>query len=317
MSKIKISVIICTYNRAGLLPALLNSLAQQTLDSTQREILLVDNASTDSTHELAEEFIPKIPGLRYIFEPKLGLSSARNRGWKEACGEYVAYVDDDCRTPADWLFKALTIVADRSPLAFGGPFLPFYLTPKPEWYKDAYGTFQEGKYAAIAGPANDFNLCGGNFIVQRQVLKELGGFNPQLGMTGNTIAYAEEDELQSRIRQHWPQGLIYFDPQLIIHHLVAERKMRLSWRIHQQFQRGRSLAILFNTRESSKGWLQVGMKSLKTILLIILSLLRGLFHRDTYQFPYYFQWIYEDTALYVAHLGALVERGSHGSVNHV
>ena len=127
------SVIICTYNRVGLLSGALESIGHQKFDNKKFEIIVVDNNSTDYSKSLVESFIKKYPNTRYIIEPHQGLSFARNRGWMEARGEYVAYIDDDARAEKNWLEVALMCFKEiqPEPKVVGGPILPYYTIEKP------------------------------------------------------------------------------------------------------------------------------------------------------------------------------------------
>jgi cellulose synthase/poly-beta-1,6-N-acetylglucosamine synthase-like glycosyltransferase len=70
-----VSVVISTYNRCSLLARALESLQHQETSGVSYEILVVDNNSTDETRAVAQRFMDSTPGrLRYIFEPKQGLS---------------------------------------------------------------------------------------------------------------------------------------------------------------------------------------------------------------------------------------------------
>ena len=100
-----ISVVVCTFNRADLLETSLEALDEQILESSEYEVIVVDNNSTDNTLNVVEELCNRLTSLRYCFEPNQGLSHARNRGWREAMGEYVAYIDDDCKVPGQWLTR--------------------------------------------------------------------------------------------------------------------------------------------------------------------------------------------------------------------
>ncbi len=138
-----ISVVVCTYNRVNLLADALHTLCHQTLDRSEYEVMVVDNNSSDNTREMVDEFCRRFSHVRYCFEPKQGLSYARNRGWREARGEYVAYVDDDARAGENWLKTALVLIANTkpAPLCLGGPILPFYSTTKPIWFKGEMRTW--------------------------------------------------------------------------------------------------------------------------------------------------------------------------------
>lgn len=168
---IELSVVVCTYNRAAMLSGALESLAQQTLDKGFYEIIVVDNNSTDNTRVLAEALSQRYPNVRYCLEPQQDLSNARNRGWRLARGEYVAYTDDDCKTPEEWREVACDVIERVWPAVLGGSYLAFYNTPKPRWFKDSYGSHEEGSGARVLGK-NEY-LCGGNIYIRRRFPERL------------------------------------------------------------------------------------------------------------------------------------------------
>jgi len=84
----KVSVIITTFNRRHFLPDAFRSVASQ--DYEDREIIIVDDGSTDNTCDDAS-LLP----ARYIWKKNGGISSARNAGLNAAQGEYVAFLDVD------------------------------------------------------------------------------------------------------------------------------------------------------------------------------------------------------------------------------
>ena len=122
MSEIpEISVAVCTYNRADVLPKCLESLINQTTDKELFEVLIIDNNSTDDTKRIALDFCGKNTNFKYIFEEKQGLSHARNRAIDEAKGTYIAYIDDDAIADKEWVKNILdAIKTDSSMVAFGG-----------------------------------------------------------------------------------------------------------------------------------------------------------------------------------------------------
>jgi glycosyltransferase involved in cell wall biosynthesis len=94
-----LSVVICTYNRAELLERALNSLLNSPREASESwELLVIDNNSTDMTKEVVSSY-----EARYILEPNQGIAYARNRGYMEAKGTYVAYIDDDAYVDSGWL----------------------------------------------------------------------------------------------------------------------------------------------------------------------------------------------------------------------
>ena len=97
----EITAIICTHNRERFLESCIQSLFDQTLDARRYEILVVDNGSNDGTRAICDKFKDRL-NFKYIFEPVLGLSQARNTGWKNARGRYVGYIDDDATADQRW-----------------------------------------------------------------------------------------------------------------------------------------------------------------------------------------------------------------------
>src|SRR3989344_835324 len=103
-NKTHISVIICTYNGEKTILKCLESLNKQIFPKNKVEIIVIDNNSSDNTKGIVFNFIKKSKfKIRYIFEPELGLSKARNRGIKEAKGNIVAFIDDDILLANNWL----------------------------------------------------------------------------------------------------------------------------------------------------------------------------------------------------------------------
>ena len=87
----KLSIIICTYNRAKYIRPLLDSIVANDLPKQDYEIILVDNNCTDNTREICCTFASDHADVmfRYTIEPQQGLSAARNKGIKEATGDIL------------------------------------------------------------------------------------------------------------------------------------------------------------------------------------------------------------------------------------
>ena len=102
---LKISIIICTYNRARYLFDTLRHIAENDFPTRHYEIVLIDNNSTDHTIATCQRFEKAFPEIcfRYFLEQSQGLSFARNRGMKEARGELLVFLDDDAFVHKDYL----------------------------------------------------------------------------------------------------------------------------------------------------------------------------------------------------------------------
>ena len=294
-----ISVVVCTHNRAELLAGALRALHAQELDDSVFEILVIDNNSTDVTREVAAGF----PGVRYIHEPRVGLSHARNRGFAEARGEYVAYTDDDCEPPPQWLAVAKDVITEHAPEVFGGPYRAFYRSPKPAWYKDEYGSREPGPGARFLDPGEA--VAGNNMFFRRDALDLSGGFDPDLGMSGDRIAYAEETALQDRIRSLAATARTYYDPRLYVLHLVRPEQMTLRWYLRACFGKGRSAYRARRTSPRPGGRLALFGRLVYTAARALADGLLATVRRDRQRHPWLENHLWEVTSRYVRSLGVL------------
>jgi glycosyltransferase involved in cell wall biosynthesis len=294
-----LSVVVCTFNRADLLPGCLESLAEQTADKSSYEVIVVNNNSTDTTEEIAESFTKREPNFRMVMEFSQGLSHARNRGWRDARGRYVAYIDDDARAERDWLINAMRVITDHAPDIFGGPIYPFYLTQKPRWFNDAYEIRQTSDTPRNLGEKE--YISGSNLIITRSLLEMLGGFRVDLGMQGNTLAYGEETELMIRARKVAEKCEIYYDPAVRVRHLVPEHKMHVGYFIKSKWTVGRKSPDIFQGQRRG-GWRAI-LSLLRTIVKIIYAMLLGWFVRDRSIHPYWQNYVVERVAPLFGALG--------------
>ncbi|MFS8117396.1 MAG: glycosyltransferase family 2 protein, partial [Microcoleus sp.] len=86
----QVSVIIPAYNGDRYIVQAVESVFAQTY--TNWEIIVVDDGSTDETHQVLQPYLDKI---RYIYQENRGVAAARNRGIQEAKGEFIAFLDQD------------------------------------------------------------------------------------------------------------------------------------------------------------------------------------------------------------------------------
>ena len=123
----KASVCICTYNGAQRIGAALEALVIQTQPKESWEVLVIDNASTDDTGEVADRFIKeKLGGCgRVAREEQPGLSYARARAAREAQGEIICFLDDDNIPAPGFVSAAIQAFAERPKAGvMGGKVLP-------------------------------------------------------------------------------------------------------------------------------------------------------------------------------------------------
>jgi glycosyltransferase involved in cell wall biosynthesis len=249
---IELSVIICTFNRADLLGPALESLAGQTLEPSRMEVVVVDNNSTDSPCDVVDRFRGKILNLRYLTEDRQGLSHARNLGWRSAKGEFVAFLDDDARAATDWCERIVTAFRTVTPVpvSVGGKILPVFNGALPAWFTPEIEIRSWGETPCfLDGPRTCYGFSGSNMSFPREVLARYGGFSPGLGMQGDRIRLGEDSHLYNRIQEHEP--LFWYDPHLVVHHLVPPRNLRLRYRLSRAYASGASVAFMRRERGES------------------------------------------------------------------
>ncbi len=122
MTTVDVTIVMCTRNRADLLRGAMNSLVAQLTDGAfTYELLIVNNASTDNTAEVIAEVAARTPvTVRSVYEAQTGQVTARNRGLREAQGEWIANFDDDQTAEPTWLLELMRVARDKDARSVGG-----------------------------------------------------------------------------------------------------------------------------------------------------------------------------------------------------
>lgn len=159
------SVIMCTYQRAALLPRAIESLLAQ--DETDWELVVVDDGSTDDTAELVQRYGSLSSDIRYVWHSNRGTGMSRNVGLMVSAGLFVTFLDSDDEYRKGHLSSRKQMLLDNPNVEFlhggveviGNPWVPD---------KDDPTQFVH------------INECvvGGTFVIRRDVLMNLGGFEP-------------------------------------------------------------------------------------------------------------------------------------------
>ena len=303
-----LSIVVCTRNRAELLDGLMATLAGQATPARRHEIWIVDNGSSDATPARAAAWAVAHPHVHVVREERTGLAHARNRGFRESRGRWVAYVDDDARAPAGWVEHALRVLAERAPELLGGPYRPFYLSPRPAWFQDRYQSKTLGDAPRDLGEGEFFS--GTCIAIRRDVLEKLGGFDAGLGMAGRQLGYGEETALQLRVRRELqPRARFWYDPALAVEHLVGAKKMEIGWILRSHFAAGRDAWLVLGGAGARRSPLvrgaRIAVLGLAHPLAFGLRVLWAALFRDRRRFPDVRNHVYERSVRHVRALGAL------------
>ena len=231
------TVLICTYNRAALLGETLDSLALSRTNRLSWDVIVVDNNSTDNTHDIVTSRIAGYPvPLRYLFESHQGKSNALNAGLMETGAAIVVFTDDDVQVSEGWLEAACRPLLDDPRIDYtGGPVLPVWEAPCPSWLdlerSDLWGTLAILDYGSdpfIFEQRKRVPL-GANMAVRRTLIDRIGGFDPELGRRGRSLLGQEQAEFFCRSRAVGARGL-YVPKMWLYHHVPARRLTRAYFR---------------------------------------------------------------------------------------
>lgn len=222
MTRIDVTVVVCTYNRADMLRAAIESLlALRTDGRFHYEIVVVDNGSADHTPSVLDDFTRRsaVP-LRAVREPRAGVACARNAGIRAARGEWIAFFDDDQVADPDWLYELFDI-ADRKKTRHVGGAVLLLLTDAELRGLPLLCRRLLGESTVIGEPRKlDRKLFAGtgNVLLHRTVFDDVGLFDESLHTAG------EDTDLNRRIRAAGIEG--WFVPSAVVRHVVPPYRLR-------------------------------------------------------------------------------------------
>ncbi len=204
----RLSFVIPAYNEERYLPACLESILAQTRDLADGvEIIVVNNASSDRTREVALSY----PGVTVVDEMRKGLPWARQAGFAASSGELIANVDADSRLTPGWVKQVLDTFGEaerkgKSLVALSGPVEYYDLTASQMvsvhlFYVLAFVLYALNRYVLRAGSM----VQGGNFVLRREALQSIGGFNTSIAF------YGEDTDIARRLNR---VGKVVFTFQL-------------------------------------------------------------------------------------------------------
>ena len=228
----RITVVICTRNRAESLARTLKSFVDMAPPTCSWDMLVVDNGSSDDTGKVIASFADRLP-IRGHVEPKAGLSNARNCAVAVAQGDYMAWTDDDVLVDRQWLIAYQEAFARWPDAAlFAGRIQPVLEEPCVPWFRDnlalvggalALRDFgDEPLPLQVAG----YLPWGANFAVrtreQRQFL-----YDPELGVAPGRRRLGEETAVFNAMLQAGCKG--YWVPDSRVRHLIGKDRQTIRY----------------------------------------------------------------------------------------
>lgn len=216
----RVSVVIATYNRKDLLLGCLAAVTR--LDYPDFEILVADDGSSDGSGEAVRQ---RFPDVRYLpHATNTGEPAARNRGVLAATGDLIAFTDDDCVPPRDWLQRHARHYDNPRIAAAGGP----QICRTPNFYESfdvAQWTIRFDALETVDRICDYEHLLTGNMSVRREVFARVGLFDEQFRCG------CDSDFVRRVSRAGY---CIVRDPQLQVDHLkVHDFLPYLAFRFHR------------------------------------------------------------------------------------
>jgi GT2 family glycosyltransferase len=222
-----VAVVICTAGREEQLGRCIRSLLVGR--RAELEVVVVDNRpATGQALRTVSAIAAEDARVRYVPEPRVGLSVARNRGVSETDAELVAFTDDDVVADPGWLEWLLAPFAEPDVMVACGMVLPFELQTEAQKRFEQYAGFSKGmerrSYDLQAGPAvgrllypfvNGVIGVGNSMAFRRAELVAGGGFDPALG-AGSPAGSCEETYAFSKAILRG--GRIVYEPRALCWH---------------------------------------------------------------------------------------------------
>jgi glycosyltransferase involved in cell wall biosynthesis len=239
---VDVSVVVPTHNGAGLLPRTLSHIAAQEVPpDLSWEVIVIDNASTDGTAEAAHAAWPAEArvGIRVVRAPELGLANAHRRGFAEARGELVTWVEDDNRIAPDWVERARRTMTEHPEVGACGGLNEPECEGAPSWLTPRWGYYACG----AQGEPGDVTegrgyLWGAGLTVRSDAWRGLveRGFEPLLSDRRGRANYSSGGDSEICLALRLSGWRLWFEPGLRMRHFLQAH--RLDWRYLRRLRRG-------------------------------------------------------------------------------
>lgn len=227
----KVSFSIPAYNEEARIAQCLESVQREIVRAgmeNECEVVVVNNASTDRTKEVSSKF----SGVRVIDESRKGLTFARQAGFEHTTGKLVANVDSDTMLPPGWLDKVVQEFGrDPNLVALSGPFIFYDLPLRKRFVARLFiASYPAAHFLVHRVLRAGAILQGGNFVVRRDAMQKIGGFDTTIKFYGEDTDVARRISKVGRVK--WTlQFPIYASGR----RLAREGMIKTAWRYAMNF----------------------------------------------------------------------------------
>lgn len=282
MNNSGISVIICCFNSSAIIDETLQYLFRQKFFSKlDWEIILVNNASSDNTEEIAIRAFTSVNDISYkiVTELKPGLIHAKNKGIQTAQYEYILFCDDDnflCNTYVQNVFNIMS--SDYTIGACGGKGKSLIRgCDEPEWFKKFSSCYAIGSQIGNEGHVRQ--LYGAGICLRRSALEKIyknGFVSFCTGRKGNTLFAGEDSELIFAIRLSGYK--LFADDKLVFQHVISPKRLTEEYLKQMHYGFGISYSVNFLY---AKALNETKVKSYFVLLILsVFRILKSAFFND-------------------------------------
>ena len=236
----RVSVVVCTYaeERYADFCEAVESVLGQTYDAV--EAVLVVDGNQAVFERAREEFGGRADVVLHCNEENSGLSYSRTRGVELASGEVIAFLDDDAVARKNWVTELVAGYGQTDAIAVGGRMIPEWVTDRPAFLPEEFYWLIGVNYEPRLDDWSEVrNTLGSNMSFRAEVFDAVGGFDEQVGLTGDNQIQAEETELAMRMYDRFGRGMLY-NPKAVVAHKVFEYRTEPRWLLRRAFWQGYS-----------------------------------------------------------------------------
>lgn len=236
------SIIVPSHNGSDTLEACLEALANVALPEVGVEVLLVDNASDDTTPSILADHAER-HGWQVLTEPRRGKSYALNTAIEAASGAFLIFMDDDILPDRGWLLAYLDASrTSETAGAFAGQIRPRWPGKVPSWLQRMTDEGRACGCTALdwcAGPYPAIHVKGGNVMFRRSAIADLRFDTVTSNFDGTAKAVGGEDtKFVSQIAE--TGAPIVFVPEARAEHILQSDEVSFSALFRRQMRNGRS-----------------------------------------------------------------------------
>lgn len=249
----RVSVVICTYadDRYDDFVEATRSVLDQTYDDV--ELVLVIDGNEQVCEQAKRDFGQYDRVTIHCNAQNSGLSYSRTRGVEHSTGDVISFIDDDALAERDWIEELVRGYEETDAIAVGGRMVPEWVDGPAEHVPEEFYWLIGANYERRLEPWSEVrNTLGSNMSFRREVFEEVGGFDEQVGLSGDNQIQAEETELSMRMYEAFGKGMLY-NPDAVVAHKIFAYRTGVRWLIRRAFWQGYSKRAI-----SSLDWEEPG-----------------------------------------------------------